>query len=108
MADVVFVPLEDGDRTEALRKIGKEVIAVDLNPLSRTAQWANITIVDNIVRCIPLMIKYAKNLKNLNEEKLKEIVENYNNRETLKSVLRHIKNRLEELSKKGIILDDAF
>ncbi|NIM45309.1 MAG: DUF137 domain-containing protein, partial [Nitrososphaeria archaeon] len=37
-ADVVLVPLEDGDRTEALRRMGKSVIAIDLNPLSRTAR----------------------------------------------------------------------
>ena len=37
-ADVIFVPLEDGDRCQALRKMGKDVITVDLNPLSRTAR----------------------------------------------------------------------
>ena len=47
-ADVVFVPLEDGDRCEALRKMGKDVVTVDLNPMSRTAQQASITIVDNV------------------------------------------------------------
>ncbi len=33
-ADVVLVPLEDGDRALALRKLGKVVLAIDLNPLS--------------------------------------------------------------------------
>jgi len=33
VADVVLVPLEDGDRTEALRRMGKTVVAVDLNRL---------------------------------------------------------------------------
>jgi 4-phosphopantoate--beta-alanine ligase len=46
IADVVLVPLEDGDRTEALVKMGKKVIAIDLNPLSRTSQKASITIVE--------------------------------------------------------------
>jgi 4-phosphopantoate--beta-alanine ligase len=46
-ADLVMVPLEDGDRTEALKKLDKKVIAVDLNPLSRTALWADITVVDS-------------------------------------------------------------
>src|SRR6185369_2035777 len=68
-ADVVFVPLEDGDRTEALVKLGKKVITVDLNPLSRTAQKATITIVDNLVRAMPALItqikKDKKNSKNL-------------------------------------------
>lgn len=54
-ADVVFVPLEDGDRCQALRAAGKDVITVDLNPLSRTARTATITIVDNLVRCLPLL-----------------------------------------------------
>jgi len=55
-ADVVVVPLEDGDRTLALRKAGKTVITFDLNPLSRTSQTANITIVDNVTRAIDLLI----------------------------------------------------
>jgi 4-phosphopantoate--beta-alanine ligase len=63
VADVVFVPLEDGDRTEALKKMNKKVIAVDLNPISRTALWADITIIDNIVRTLPEMIKVGEILK---------------------------------------------
>jgi 4-phosphopantoate--beta-alanine ligase len=55
-ADVVLVPLEDGDRTLALKKAGKKVITFDLNPLSRTAQTADITIVDNVVRGIRELI----------------------------------------------------
>ena len=54
-ADVVCVPLEDGDRCEALVRNGKQVITVDLNPLSRTARTATVTIVDNLVRCLPLL-----------------------------------------------------
>ena len=49
-SDVCLVPLEDGDRTDALRRLGKRVIAVDLNPLSRTAQAANVPIIDELVR----------------------------------------------------------
>ena len=54
-ADVVFVPLEDGDRCGALIKNGKKVITVDLNPKSRTSRTATITIVDNIIRVVNLM-----------------------------------------------------
>jgi 4-phosphopantoate---beta-alanine ligase len=61
-ADVVLVPLEDGDRAEALKKIGKFVITVDLNPFSRTARAADITIVDNIVRAMPNMADIAEEL----------------------------------------------
>src|SRR3989442_6471846 len=51
-ADVVLVPLEDGDRAEALVRMGKAVISVDLNPLSRTSQRATIPIVDELTRAI--------------------------------------------------------
>ncbi len=61
IADVVCVPLEDGDRCEALVKNGKQVITIDLNPLSRTARTAQITIVDNLTRCLPLLVKAAEN-----------------------------------------------
>lgn len=56
IADVVCVPLEDGDRCQALVDNGKVVITVDLNPLSRTARSAHITIVDNLTRCLPLLV----------------------------------------------------
>ncbi len=52
VADVCLVPLEDGDRTEALRALGKRVISIDLNPLSRTSQEANLPIVDELVRAL--------------------------------------------------------
>ncbi|MBR9699119.1 phosphopantothenate/pantothenate synthetase [Candidatus Woesearchaeota archaeon] len=62
-ADVVFVPLEDGDRCQALVKNKKKVITVDLNPKSRTSKTATITIVDNIVRCMVLLLVEIKRLK---------------------------------------------
>jgi 4-phosphopantoate--beta-alanine ligase len=52
-ADLVLVPLEDGDRCAALRSMGKTVITIDLNPLSRTARTANLTIVDELTRALP-------------------------------------------------------
>jgi 4-phosphopantoate---beta-alanine ligase len=56
-ADVVLVPLEDGDRCEALVAMGKTVIAVDLNPLSRTAKAASLTIVDELTRALPQIFR---------------------------------------------------
>ena len=98
IADVVFVPLEDGDRTEALVASGKKVITVDLNPLSRTAQKAQITIVDNIVRSVPLMTEKIKGMKNYSVEQLQEICDNFDNQQNLKSALQFILQRLRELS----------
>ncbi|MFC1768651.1 phosphopantothenate/pantothenate synthetase [Nanoarchaeota archaeon] len=82
-ADVVFVPLEDGDRCIALRKMGKKVITIDLNPLSRTSQEANVTIVDNIVRALPLLIEYlGKDIDGVE----------YNNQDVLKRAVNKIRS----------------
>jgi 4-phosphopantoate--beta-alanine ligase len=62
-ADAVLIPLEDGDRAEALVKIGKKVIAIDLNPMSRTAQAAQVSIVDELMRAVHNMIGYVDQLK---------------------------------------------
>jgi 4-phosphopantoate--beta-alanine ligase len=61
-ADVVFVPLEDGDRAEALGEMGKTEIVVDLNPLSRSPQVAAVPIVDNLIRAIPNVAAHAREL----------------------------------------------
>ena len=58
-ADVILVPLEDGDRCEALINLGKQVLVVDLNPLSRTAKMATVTIVDEISRAAELLLEYT-------------------------------------------------
>jgi len=104
IADVVLVPLEDGDRTEALRKMGKTVITIDLNPLSRTARAANITIVDNIVRAMPLMIKRAEELRSKSDEDLRNILNSYSNERILKEALRHIVERLLRIAESSKIL----
>ncbi|MCG3227320.1 MAG: phosphopantothenate/pantothenate synthetase [Candidatus Heimdallarchaeota archaeon] len=98
-ADVVFVPLEDGDRTTALRKMGKKVITVDLNPLSRTSLYSNITIVNNVIRAIPEMIEIAKELKEYKQAELEKIINAFDNNESLKSTLTFISERLEKLAK---------
>jgi len=59
-ADVVVIPLEDGDRAEALRRAGKFVISIDLNPLSRTTLAAHIPIIDELTRVmnrVPLVVR---------------------------------------------------
>jgi 4-phosphopantoate--beta-alanine ligase len=89
-ADTLLVPLEDGDRTEALVNMGKTVITIDLNPLSRTAKAANITIVDNIVRAIPEMIIAAKNMKGTDESIMKKIIKGFDNKLNLAESLKII------------------
>jgi len=90
-ADTVMVPLEDGDRVEALVAAGKKVISVDLNPLSRTSQKASVSIVDNIVRAVPNMIKMAGDMRKTDRETLAEALKNYDNRKTLDKITRTIR-----------------
>lgn len=88
-ADTVFVPLEDGDRTEALVKMGKTVITVDLNPLSRTAKAAHITIVDNIIRAMPAIAEAAREIKGYRS--LKKFVDGFDNKKNLRESLKIIR-----------------
>ena len=59
-ADVVLVPLEDGDRAEALAEMGKTEVVIDLNPLSRSPRTAAIPVVDNVVRAVPNVTRHAR------------------------------------------------
>jgi 4-phosphopantoate--beta-alanine ligase len=103
-ADVVLVPLEDGDRTEALVKMGKKVVAIDLNPLSRTAQFATLTIVDNIVRAMPTLTSISARLRSENKEKLGRLAVSFDNKENLCEAIKMVNERLAALAKKGIYL----
>ena len=73
-ADVVVVPLEDGDRAEALAAMGKTEVVVDLNPMSRSAQAAAIPVVDNIIRALPNVTGHARELADTPRGELVAIV----------------------------------
>jgi len=92
-ADVVLIPLEDGDRTIALKKFRKKVITFDLNPLSRTAQAADITIVDNVIRGMKILIEVSKKLK-----KKKLVAAKFHNKKNLSQALVEMNNNLRRLA----------
>ncbi len=96
-ADTVLVPLEDGDRTEALVKLGKTVITVDLNPMSRTAMQATITIVDNLIRAIPLLTNEVRRLRSSDRASMNRILSAYDNNTVLKEALDFMRVRLLDL-----------
>ncbi len=93
IADTVLVPLEDGDRAEALVKLGKLLITIDLNPLSRTAKTATITIIDNIVRAMPNLIEAVKELNKADQSTLHHIINSYNNQENIMETLKKISDK---------------
>lgn len=90
-SNTIFLALEDGDRTESLVRMGKKVISVDLNPLSRTAIASNITIIDNIVRAIPNMVKISEELVKKDKSYLLHVIKNFDNKENMHKSLVTIK-----------------
>jgi len=107
-ADTVLVPLEDGDRTEALRALGKLVIAIDLNPMSRTSVKASISVVDNIVRILPLMIDYAREMKDMPKKRLESVVSTFDNKANLNDSIRMIMNHLESETRQDDDISQAI
>lgn len=94
-ADVVVIPLEDGDRAEALRAMGKIVIAIDLNPLSRTSKVASVTIVDNLIRAIPALTKAVHDLKRSDRSEIDRLKKNFDNNENLAESVRQMTRYLD-------------
>jgi 4-phosphopantoate--beta-alanine ligase len=94
-ADVVLIPLEDGDRCEALVAMGKKVIAIDLNPLSRTARKATVSIVDNILRALPNLTEQIRRLSELPRGDLERMVQEYDNERILRLAVQEIQHHLE-------------
>jgi 4-phosphopantoate--beta-alanine ligase len=103
-SDVVLVPLEDGDRCEALKSMNKKVVTVDLNPLSRTSRTADISIVDNLIRAMPGILSNLKEIRSemragiTDEEDLGEWISGFSNRDNLEGSLdlmarRYLKTR---------------
>ena len=91
-ADVVVVPLEDGDRAEALAAMGKTEIVIDLNPLSRSAQTAAIPIVDNVVRAVPNVTRHARQLADASRDELERIVAEFDREAALEAAERAIRD----------------
>jgi 4-phosphopantoate--beta-alanine ligase len=91
-ADVILVPLEDGDRCQALAGLGRTVIAIDLNPLSRTARSATLTVVDELTRALPLISGFCREIK---PPEARLLACSFDNRLFLHEALHEICRRLE-------------
>ncbi|NKE34746.1 phosphopantothenate/pantothenate synthetase [Natronococcus sp. JC468] len=91
-ADVVVVPLEDGDRAEALEEMGKTEIVIDLNPLSRSPRVAEVPIVDNIIRAVPNVTAHARELADADEAELRAIVDSFDRENALRTAEERIRS----------------
>jgi len=92
-SDVILVPIEDGDRAEALVNMNKTVIAIDLNPLSRTSMKATVSIADEMSRALNNMIRFANELKD--DGKARErIISQFSNSDNRKATVDQICDNL--------------
>jgi 4-phosphopantoate--beta-alanine ligase len=69
--------------------MGKKVITIDLNPLSRTARASNVTIVDNVTRAMPALINSVALQKG--KSSIKKIAEGFDNDSNLTRSLNLIR-----------------
>jgi 4-phosphopantoate--beta-alanine ligase len=92
-SDVILVPLEDGDRCEALVAMGKTVLVIDLNPLSRSAKMGSVTIVDELSRV-------ANNLlAGTMQKSIRKSRPDYDNNQHLQAAIDHITSTLSSKGK---------
>ena len=87
-SDVILVPLEDGDRCEALVAMGKVVLVIDLNPLSRSAKMSSVTMVDELSRVADNLLHGAM------QKILRKPRTDYDNNNILQSAIDHITSSL--------------
>jgi len=95
-ADAVLVPLEDGDRTQALVKMEKVVLAVDLNPMSRTSLAATVSIVDELSRALANIARFVPAMRR-NRAAAERVVRSFNNDENLGDVHQYLHVSLRKL-----------
>jgi 4-phosphopantoate--beta-alanine ligase len=96
-ADVVLIPLEDGDRCEKLVEMGKTVITIDLNPLSRTSRTATISIVDNLTRALDNMVRFGREIKRERNDELVKLIMTYDNKRVLSEAISEIQEHLKTI-----------
>ncbi|MEW5748107.1 MAG: 4-phosphopantoate--beta-alanine ligase [Candidatus Thermoplasmatota archaeon] len=95
-ADVVLIPLEDGDRAEALARMGKETIAIDLNPMSRTSRNATVTVVDEVTKAVPEILRQVEDLRD-DPEAAEKAVKSYDRDGNLAQVMSVMMRNLDRL-----------
>lgn len=92
-SDVILVPLEDGDRCEALVAMGKTVLVIDLNPLSRSAKMGSVTIVDELSRVANNLLAGAM------QKSIRKSRPDYDNNQHLQAAIDHITSTLSSKGK---------
>ena len=80
---------------------GKKVIAIDLNPVSRTSMAADVSITDELTRAVPNLIAHVDELTDDGGRRC-DLISGFNNRRNLGHILKDISDHLKfELSSKA-------
>ena len=88
-SDVILVPIEDGDRAKALADMGKIVISIDLNPLSRTSRTASVSISDEMTRALENIIAAVREMKS-EPDTIEETIRSFSNESSRKEMVEEI------------------
>ncbi len=99
-SDVIVVPIEDGDRAEALVSMGKVVISIDLNPLSRTSRMATVPISDEMSRALENIIRFIGEMRG-DKERILKTMDGFSNIENRRETVRCICDSLMAEFEKG-------
>jgi 4-phosphopantoate--beta-alanine ligase len=73
--------------------MGKKTLAVDLNPMSRTSRAATVTIVDEVTRAIPELIRNVEDLAG-DPKAIRRVLRAYDRDENLKLVAKMMSTNL--------------
>lgn len=92
-SDVIIVPIEDGDRAQALVSMGKKVISIDLNPLSRTSKVATVPISDEMTRALENIMRFMDELRGKDDD-IRKIINGFSNKENRRKTVTEICNGL--------------
>lgn len=98
-SDVILVPIEDGDRAEALVSMGKKVISIDLNPLSRTSKAATVPVCDEMSRAMANILRFVDEMRGDDEAILKTLdafSNSENRRRTVECICDSLMRGLDE------------
>ena len=88
-SDVILVPIEDGDRAKALADMGKIVISIDLNPLSRTSRTAAVSISDEMTRALENIIGAVREMKG-RQDVIEGTIRSFSNEDNRKDMIDEI------------------
>ena len=98
-SDVILVPIEDGDRAKALADMGKIVISIDLNPLSRTSRTAAVSISDEMTRALENIIGAVREMRgrhDIIEETIRSFSNENNRKETIEEICSSLRSEFKE------------